>query len=106
MPKREPVKGKVRLLLEIEVQTRKGSVTTAYTVRFLESHPEIGAPAWRLTKTDGEFYDIILKPSGPECSCADFTFCRINNDARGCKHICACRAVGLLQVSKIGQVTT
>jgi len=39
---------------------------------------------WRLTKADGERYDVDLSGNWPPCSCADSSF----NPARpgGCKH--------------------
>lgn len=88
-----PVSGKARLVLQIN--------DVPYVLRFLDSHPDVGSPAWRLTKageggTPSESYDVILRPHGPECSCPDFNYRRQHEDKK-CKHIESCRAVGLLR---------
>jgi predicted nucleic acid-binding Zn finger protein len=50
-----------------------------------------------LVKPGGEFYEVILRDHGAECSCPDFIFARENRDRKGCKHIAGLRAVGLLR---------
>ena len=94
---RAPVEGHARLTLRITVRTKRGMDATDYVVTFLPSHPSVGAPAWRLTKTDGTVYDVIVRGHGPECDCPDFVICRDGRDRKGCKHIAALRAVGLLR---------
>jgi hypothetical protein len=97
-----PVHGTARHELHVTVETDKGPKQTAYVIRFLESAPKIGQPAWELAKyeEDGELseavYHVIVTPNGVECDCADYTFRRHNKPGGGCKHIKACRAGGLL----------
>lgn len=99
----EEVTGKASLYLFIERENQvsgKKAVMTHYRVNFIPSDPDIGAPAWRLTKWDGkkydEHYDVILRLTGAECTCPDFGF-RRHNTEKGCKHTASLRAVGLLR---------
>ena len=98
MPARAPVHGNATLILTI---TRQGTVgkdlQTFYALRYVDSVPEIGKPAWRLTKPDGEFFDVILNEHGAQCTCPDFVWRREHRDPKGCKHIAALRSVGLLK---------
>lgn len=48
--------------------------------------------AWRLTKTNGETYDVTHE----ECQCWDW-LSRKDGTGEDCKHIAALRAVGLLR---------
>lgn len=93
---REPVKGSAKLTLAITVNRQKGPHHEEYAVVKLSPHPSIGAPAFQLTKPDGECYDVILRRTGAECTCPDWLWCRDHKDAAGCKHVRALRAVGLL----------
>lgn len=100
MPHRPPVQGSARLTLTVTVQTAKGPKETEYLLHYLHPYPEAD-PAWRLTKLkDGEpsdvVYDVALTPSGPECSCPDWNWCRQNAE-KSCKHAESLRAVGLLR---------
>jgi hypothetical protein len=52
--------------------------------------------AFRLAKADGTAYDVAETPYGPTCDCADQVFRHEGRDGRGCKHIRACRALGLI----------
>ena len=94
MKTHKPVHGTARLFVAINGQT--------YSLRFLESHPEIGAPAWRLQKImetetgSPSEYDVILSKTGPLCSCPDFEYRRINT-GQSCKHVAALKAVGILR---------
>jgi hypothetical protein len=91
----KPVTGKARLALWINDQE--------YGVTILDPHPTLGRMAVRLTKRGGTpseppFYDVLLSPvHGPLCDCPDFNWRRDGRDPKGCKHICALRAVGLLK---------
>ncbi len=96
----EPVHGTCTLTLTIHRKVKKGWIDTEYTVRFLPSHPQIGAPAWRLTKGDGATCDVILRSHGPECECPDYHYRQ-----RECKHLRALRAVGLLSPMIMRSVT-
>lgn len=67
-----------------------------YDVAALDPSPEVGSPAYRLTKRDGSgSHDVILTAHGPECSCGDFNF-RRRNEKIACKHIETLRARGFL----------
>lgn len=97
MPRRNPVQGTAKLWLTIAVKNARGKeVAKLYDLQFLDSHPDLGQPAWRLRKSNGVFYDVIFLPMGPECTCEDFVWCREHKDPKGCKHCCALRAVRLL----------
>ena len=108
MPHREAVSGKARLegdrltITTYHQRVRKGGEIVEYekvkTYRYerLDPHPEIGCPAIRLTQDDGTTYDVILRPWGAECECADFHYCRDHKDEKGCKHVAALRGVNLL----------
>lgn len=96
-PPEPEVSGRACLWLTIERSRQRGKpVKTAYRLEFLESDPSIGAPAWRLTKTDGECFDVILRPNGAVCDCPDFVN-RRQNTFKGCKHVAALTAVGLMR---------
>lgn len=90
---RLPVQGAARLCLLIRVKG-KGQV---YYLDLLHPHTDLGTPAFRLTKTNGENYDVIVTPAGATCECQDFVRCRDGKDQKGCKHIAGLRAVGLLR---------
>lgn len=97
MPHRPPVQGKARLSSDCKTLTiTRSGKETDYALEFLESHPDLGYPAWRLTKLDGTFYDVILTEHGIECTCADYNYCRVNTQKK-CKHAESARAVGLLR---------
>lgn len=94
--------GTAKLTLTIDAVTEKGMVKTRYVLRFLPSDPSIGSPAWRLTKVmaDGslsETRDVILTPTGPQCTCEDWVY-RHQNDGELCKHEAALAALGLLDL--------
>lgn len=92
------VAGRARLKLEISRQTAcGGTVTTEYTVVCLDPSPDVAAPAWRLTQADGSAYDVALTQHGPVCDCSDFVWRRDGRDPKGCKHVAALTAVGLLR---------
>ena len=96
MAARQPVKGEAKLYMTVTVENAKGElVQRLYHLRFLQPHPEVANPAWRLTKTDGEFYDVAMTETGPTCTCPDWNFCR-QNTPKACKHCEALRAVALL----------
>ena len=97
MPQREPIQGTATLTLRITVAGSRAA--TEYLLTYLEPHPKVAASAWRLRKITPEltFYDVMLLPTGPECTCPDFIFCREHKDPKGCKHIAALRAVRILE---------
>lgn len=91
---RKPVTGTARLLLCVTVPGKRKPNTTVYTVSRLSPHPQVGHPAYRLTKEDGTTYDVIRTAHGWVCCCPDFTYCRGNHE-KGCKHTAA--VAGLVQ---------
>ncbi len=66
-----------------------------YSVRPLPAD-FVGIRAFRLTKRDGEAHDVARHAHGAECTCGDRVFRRDGIDPKGCKHIRAARAVGLI----------
>ena len=52
--------------------------------------------AFRLSRK-GDVYDVAQTVHGPICDCPDFIFRRDGLDPRGCLHIRAMRAVGMLE---------
>lgn len=92
----EPVKGTARLTLTVNVETQKKAVLTHYQLQLIPSHPEMGYPAWRLTKSDGSHYEVLLTQDGPICNCADYIYRREYSAEPMCKHLKSLRAVGLL----------
>lgn len=88
MPKRKPVAGITRLTLTIN--------GTDYHPIPVTPHPMVAKRAWRLKKDDETIYDVHIDEFGAHCTCPDFIFARDNKDPKGCKHIAALRAAGLL----------
>jgi hypothetical protein len=74
---------------------------TAYQVERLDPDKVLALVAYRLTKPDGELYDVALTATyGPECSCPDYIFNRADKDPEDlgrCKHIVALQDWGLLR---------
>lgn len=67
---------------------------TSYAVR------PFGTPdgtAWKLRRPDGTAHHVAPTPHGPTCTCGDFTWRRDGLDPRGCKHVRALVAVGLIE---------
>ncbi len=83
----KPCTGRCGLTLRID--------GTAYRVRPLPADFG-GTRAFRLTKAGGEAHDVSRGLHGDECTCGDFVFRRDGIDPKGCKHIRAARALGLL----------
>jgi hypothetical protein len=91
------VEGASRLILVIKRKQQNGqTIETPYRLRFLASDPSIGQPAWRLEKPDGTHYNVILTPTGAECTCPDWVWARQNQKAP-CKHVRALEVEGLLK---------
>lgn len=66
-----------------------------YTVTDLHPDARVAFPAFRLTKEDGEAYDVAMTEYGPVCSCPHATF-RGHSSQVQCKHVAAMCAVKLL----------
>lgn len=86
---RLPVQGRAKLRLTIN----QGD----YQVSNLNPHPAVAFAAWRLTKPDGTSYEVAVTGYGPTCSCPDYVWCREHKDPKGCKHVAALRALGLIR---------
>lgn len=86
-------------ILTIKTNAKRGKkivpIVVNYTVTDLRPDPKVANPAYRLTKDDGEFYDVHLDEWGPACSCPHATFRGANNRVP-CKHCLAMMACGLL----------
>ncbi len=80
-------------ILEIDANRNPAS----YTIKPIPVEPEMGRLAYQVTRRDtGSTYHVILTPTGAQCDCPDWIFCRDGRDPKGCRHIVALRAHGLL----------
>lgn len=68
---------------------------TAYSVRPIRPDDPDVARAFRIRKGGSEAYTVAVTRYGPTCECGDWTW-RKDGTGIPCKHIAACRAVGLL----------
>jgi hypothetical protein len=66
-----------------------------YAVRPIASQADDVSRAFRLSRKC-DVYDVAQTVHGPTCDCPDFIFRRDGLDPRGCLHIRAMRAVGML----------
>jgi hypothetical protein len=66
-----------------------------YVVRPVVSQDDAASRAFRLSR-NGEIFDAARTIHGLVCDCPDFVFRRNGRDPRGCLHIRAMLAVGLL----------
>jgi hypothetical protein len=59
-------------------------------------HPCPNGRAWKLRRADGKRSCIVAEgPGGAWCDCPDARFRHATDDS-GCKHLRACRALGLI----------
>ena len=73
-----------------------------FSVRPLQSEDDQIKRAFRLRRIplrSGVIFDVAETAHGAVCDCPDFVFRRDGLDPRGCLHIRAMRAVGLLEAS-------
>lgn len=100
LQQREPVIGSATLVgdrLVIRRQTKtRGLIESFYRLQWLSPDPEVGTRAVRLTGLTGKSYDCVLFVDGPHCDCPDFHQARQNKDPKGCKHLAALRATGVI----------
>lgn len=82
-----------------------GAEETAYRVEFLHPAPAVKV-GWRLTKENGETYDVALTEFGYVCGCSDFLWRRDGKDEAGCKHCIALRSLGLFGRRGLPRVET
>jgi hypothetical protein len=66
-----------------------------YAVRPIASQADDVTRAFRLSRKC-DVFDVAQTVHGPTCGCPDFIFRRDRLDARGCLHIRAMRAFGML----------
>lgn len=67
-----------------------------YYLRRLQTDPMVATIGWRLFGKH-DTYDVAIREFGPTCDCRDFLDRRDGKDPKGCKHIQALKAVGLLE---------
>jgi hypothetical protein len=84
----KPASGTCKLVLVIN--------EVPYAVTALCPDGELASRAYALHKPDGKAYYVAETEHGATCDCPDWVFHRDGKDPRGCKHILACRAWGLL----------
>ena len=87
--------GKPRRLKSGEM-SREPRHISVYLVTDLRPDKRVADPAFRLTKLngDGEAWDVHVDAHGASCSCPDVDW--RGNHKEACKHVLACRAVGLI----------
>ena len=68
-----------------------------YSARPIRPEAPDVARAWRLGRADGTAYVVAETAHGATCECGDFVFRHEGKDASGCKHVRACRALGLIR---------
>lgn len=88
--------GKLTIITEAVRGKKTVKLKVVYVVTDLAPDRRVANPAFRLTKDNGEFYDVALMQYGPVCSCPHATF-RGANSRVPCKHCKALAAVGLLR---------
>ena len=69
---------------------KQGNKTDGYMVEDTSAYQNSDASSYRLTKTDGTVYDVLLDGPGSLCDCKGFEHRGMQTkDGRGCKHIAA-----------------
>ena len=67
---------------------KQGRKETGYMVEDTSSLTNAGVPTFRLTKTDGTVYNVLLDGPGSQCDCIGFEHRGMDTkDGRGCKHV-------------------
>jgi len=69
---------------------------TLYEVRPVDAQASDVIKAWQLRKADGTTYVVADTTYGATCECASFVFRHDGRDSVGCKHVRACRQLGLI----------
>jgi hypothetical protein len=79
---------------------KQGNKTDGYMVEDTSAYTNADAPTFRLTKTDGTQYDVMLDGPDSLCDCKGFEHRGMQiNDGKGCKHIAA-----LTKLHQLGKV--
>lgn len=69
---------------------KHGNKTDGYMVEDTSAYTNADSPTYRLTKTDGTVYDVLLDGPGSLCDCIGFEHRGMNiKGGCGCKHIAA-----------------
>jgi hypothetical protein len=68
---------------------KQGRKETGYMVEETSAYTNADAPTFRLTKTDGTVYDVLLDGPASLCDCKGFERFGMCKDGRGCRHIAA-----------------
>lgn len=93
-----PITGTAVLIIKVTTKNAAGKERmTYYRVQRLNPHRDVANPAWRLFKVGGEHYDVHVTGGEALCDCKDFAYRRHRKDPKGCRHIAALRATGLLK---------
>ncbi len=97
------------VLLTITMPAKRGKKVVANVTRYLvqdaRPDPAVAWPCYKLVKVNedflptGEFWFVHNSEWGMGCSCPHATF---RTNGAQCKHVLACKAVGLMDVPKPG----
>ncbi len=69
---------------------KHGKQTDGYQVENTQEETHADEPTFRLTKTDGTHYNVLLCGSVSLCDCKGFEHRGMNTkDGKGCKHVAA-----------------
>jgi hypothetical protein len=77
----------------------QGSKTDGYMVEDTSAYNNADSPTFRLTKTDGTQYDVLLDGPGSLCDCKGFERFGMCKDGKGCRHVAA-----LTKLHQLGKV--
>ncbi|HTU22493.1 MAG TPA: hypothetical protein VMG10_30930 [Gemmataceae bacterium] len=69
---------------------KQGSKTDGYMVENTQEETHCEEPTFRLTKTDGTIYNVLLCGEHSLCDCKGFEHRGMNTkDGKGCRHVAA-----------------
>jgi hypothetical protein len=77
----------------------QGRQTDGYMVEDTSAYTNADGPTFRLTKTDGTQYDVLLDGAGSLCDCLGFERWGMGKEGKGCRHIAA-----LAKLRQLGRV--
>ncbi len=78
----------------------QGKKTDGYMVEDTSAYNNADGPTFRLTKTDGTTYDVLLDGPGSQCDCIGFEHRGMYiRGGSGCKHIAA-----LTKLHQLGRI--
>lgn len=96
----KPVTGTCRLENGVLTIAREKK-SFSYLVEKFNAHPNVASECLTLTKLvngnpSDERYEVWINENGTHCTCWDFLSRRDGVDRKGCKHIAACKTLGLI----------